>query len=230
MDIHKPKPVHSWREFAKEVGIIVLGVLIALAAEQLVEMLRWRGAVSAGREALHREIAFDDGYFRDRLTTATCMDRRLAAITALIAAAANGKPPAGLGEPSFMGPGRLTLVAEWNAEQASQTLTHFPRGELSKLGAWYDQLQTMRGWIEQEEVAWAQLGTLTLKGPLGAQDVALLRQDLQTARYLEFLMVLNASRELDRGRELGVTPDPPRRSFVDPICNAPPDQPLSEAG
>jgi hypothetical protein len=30
MEIHKPKPVHGWRDFAKEVGIIVLGVLSAL--------------------------------------------------------------------------------------------------------------------------------------------------------------------------------------------------------
>jgi len=36
MEIHKPKPIHNWREFLKEVGIIVLGVGIALAAEQAV--------------------------------------------------------------------------------------------------------------------------------------------------------------------------------------------------
>jgi len=230
MDIHRSKPIHSGREFAKEVGIIVLGVLIALAAEQLVDTLRWRAAVGAGREALHREIAFDDGYLRDRLTIAPCVDRRIAAVTGLIAASANGQPAAHLGQPSFIGPGRLTLMAEWNAEQASQTLTHFPRKELSRLGIWYDQLQTMQGWIEQEEIAWAHLGALASKGPLGAQDVALLRQDLQEARYLEVLMSLNARRELERGRELGVTPDPPHQTFVDAICNAPADQPLSEAG
>jgi len=42
MDIHKPKPIRNWREFFKEVGIIVLGVCIALAAEQGVEALRHR--------------------------------------------------------------------------------------------------------------------------------------------------------------------------------------------
>ena len=36
MDIHKPKPIRNWREFLKEVGIIVLGVSIALAGEQAV--------------------------------------------------------------------------------------------------------------------------------------------------------------------------------------------------
>ena len=33
MHIHLPKPLHGWRAFLGEVGIIVLGVLIALAAE-----------------------------------------------------------------------------------------------------------------------------------------------------------------------------------------------------
>ncbi|MBV9062475.1 MAG: hypothetical protein JOY77_06055, partial [Alphaproteobacteria bacterium] len=39
MDIHKPKPIRNWREFLKEVGIIVLGVSIALGAEQAVEAI-----------------------------------------------------------------------------------------------------------------------------------------------------------------------------------------------
>ena len=37
MHFHLPKPLHGWREFAGEVGIIVLGVLIALGAEQLIQ-------------------------------------------------------------------------------------------------------------------------------------------------------------------------------------------------
>jgi len=42
MDIHKPKPWRGWPEFLKEIGTIVIGVLIALAAEQAVEWLHWR--------------------------------------------------------------------------------------------------------------------------------------------------------------------------------------------
>ena len=37
MHFHLPKPLHGWRELIGEVGIIVVGVLIALSAEQLVE-------------------------------------------------------------------------------------------------------------------------------------------------------------------------------------------------
>lgn len=36
MHIHLPKPLHGWRALIGEVGIIVIGVLIALGAEQVV--------------------------------------------------------------------------------------------------------------------------------------------------------------------------------------------------
>jgi N-acyl homoserine lactone hydrolase len=32
MEIHKPKPVHSWRELLTEIGVVAIGVAIALAA------------------------------------------------------------------------------------------------------------------------------------------------------------------------------------------------------
>jgi hypothetical protein len=44
MHFHLPKPLHGWREFGGEVGIIVLGVLIALGAEQIVESLFQKAA------------------------------------------------------------------------------------------------------------------------------------------------------------------------------------------
>jgi len=36
MHLHLPKPLHGWRELAGAVGIIVVGVLIALGAVQVV--------------------------------------------------------------------------------------------------------------------------------------------------------------------------------------------------
>ncbi len=66
MDIHKPKPWHGVREFLKEYVIIVVGVLTALGAEQLVEHLRWEGAVEEARASIHQEIAFNGGFFAER--------------------------------------------------------------------------------------------------------------------------------------------------------------------
>ncbi len=62
MDIHAPKhPIHGWREFLKEVGIIVLGVLIALGAEQSVETIHWRHKVEEAEGSMRLELRDDDG-------------------------------------------------------------------------------------------------------------------------------------------------------------------------
>jgi hypothetical protein len=52
MDVHTPKqPIQSWRELAKEIGIIVVGVLIALGAEQALSV---RSAAPASRTSPFR--------------------------------------------------------------------------------------------------------------------------------------------------------------------------------
>ena len=61
MDFHLPKVPHSWRELAKEIAIIVLGVLIALFFEQLVQEWDWRQKVQAADRAMRDELLNDDG-------------------------------------------------------------------------------------------------------------------------------------------------------------------------
>ncbi|THD70531.1 hypothetical protein [Phenylobacterium sp.] len=81
MDIHKPKPWHGGREFAKEVGTIVLGVLIALAMEQAAEWAHWRQKLSDLRIAMTSELASDDApQAYTRMAIGQCMDRQLDAL------------------------------------------------------------------------------------------------------------------------------------------------------
>jgi hypothetical protein len=55
MDIHKPKPVHSWREFFSEISVVVVGIAIALAAEQAIEGLHKQTERAALRHDLKTE-------------------------------------------------------------------------------------------------------------------------------------------------------------------------------
>lgn len=52
MHVHLPKPMHGWRAFFGEVGIIVLGVLIALGAGQAAEAIHQAHQRTELREAL----------------------------------------------------------------------------------------------------------------------------------------------------------------------------------
>ena len=78
MHFHLPKPLHGWREFAGEVGIIVVGVLIALGAEQLVENWHWRSEVRADRSAPGREMAMNLANAYERFAIDPCLRPRLA--------------------------------------------------------------------------------------------------------------------------------------------------------
>lgn len=59
MHFHLPKPLHGWRAFVGEVGIIVIGVLIALGAEQVVEAIHWHYKVEATEGAINTELGDD---------------------------------------------------------------------------------------------------------------------------------------------------------------------------
>jgi hypothetical protein len=207
MDIHRPKPFHGWRELAKEIGVIVVGVLIALAAEQLVEQMRWEHAVYLGRQSLHDEIAWNNGFFRDRVIMAPCLQRRIDRAEALVESAG---PTGSVGRFTDVAAfaGRSIETSEWESERASGTLTHFPRTELKDLGRYYAQIEPgMRDWIAVELDAWTRLSILE-NGPkrLSDADIAELRVAVETARRMEYLVTLNARRELDRSKSWGVKP------------------------
>lgn len=81
MHVHLPKPLHGWREFVGEVGIIVLGVLIALGFEQLVEAAQWRDKIRRAEGAMRLELAEDNGpQAYGRVLIARCLDMQIATI------------------------------------------------------------------------------------------------------------------------------------------------------
>jgi len=77
MHFHVPKPLHGWREFAGEVGIIVLGVLIALGAEQAIDTLHSQNEVKQTRQALDAELGHNVASLDYRLGIQSCAQERL---------------------------------------------------------------------------------------------------------------------------------------------------------
>lgn len=86
MDIHKPKPWNGWRELAKEVGTIVIGVLIALGAEQAVEAAHWSHSVHEAKASIHDELAMATVFAQERLARKACVDAYLDGLAAAVAA------------------------------------------------------------------------------------------------------------------------------------------------
>ena len=78
MHFHLPKPMHGWREFVGEIAIIVIGVLIALGAEQVVEAAHWRDEVRTFREAVDHELGRNIEIYANVIAQRPCVDRNLA--------------------------------------------------------------------------------------------------------------------------------------------------------
>ncbi len=72
-----PKPLHDWREFAGEVGIIVVGVLIALGAQQVVEDWNWRSKTRTAVSDLRAESENNFSLMAERVTVGPCVDVQL---------------------------------------------------------------------------------------------------------------------------------------------------------
>src|SRR4051812_41194084 len=177
MDIHKPKPIHNWREFLKELGTIALGVGIALAAEQGVEWWHWRAQVAQARATIASEMARNISYGIERLRGAECLQSRLREIEKILEESdrSGTLPPLG----QF---GSAPLVpwssGAWESVVASQTATHFPRQELASLSLTYARVQRVENWNRQETEEWSTLARLS--GPARRFNLAL-GADWQTA-------------------------------------------------
>ena len=75
--IHVPKPLHGWKAFFNEISVIVIGVLIALGLEAVVEELHWRHKVSEGRERLKAELTSNSTAAAELVITAPCIQAQL---------------------------------------------------------------------------------------------------------------------------------------------------------
>lgn len=163
MDIRKPKPIHNGREFLKEVGTIVIGVCIALAAEQAVEWWHWRGQVAEARKVIATEMAYNVEGAIIRLRVEGCIESRLDELSHIVDAAAKSGtlPPVGdIGLP----PRNLFTSGAWESVVASQTATHFPRQQLADISHTYRAIETLGKNHDMEFTDWRDLYTIVGPG------------------------------------------------------------------
>jgi hypothetical protein len=167
MDIHKPKAWHGVREFLKEYAIIVVGVLTALAAEQLVETWRWRHKIDEAQGAMRMELAEDDGpQAYARAISAACLDTQLEGLEALAAQRPDRRAfrRAALDYSPLQ---RSWDVTAWQAAIASDVGTHMGAGELGRWSDPYRVLPDLQRLAAQEAADLAALvGLPASPGPL----------------------------------------------------------------
>lgn len=188
MHVHLPKPLHGWRQFAGEVGIIVLGVLIALAAEQLVSDLHERSEARQAERAIRGELEINMARLRSRHSVRACVGRRIDELQGLIdSAGTNGgfiATPNWVGRPQFW----TMQLSRWEATSQAGRAALIPADDLNLYGSMYSFMERINteGAVEQD--AWAKLRGLEHLQRLTPETAFQLQSTLQQARYINWRM------------------------------------------
>jgi hypothetical protein len=213
MDIHKPKPWHGWREFGKELATIVLGVLIALGAEQAVEALHWAERTEKTESHLRVELANATVAAQVHIAQEACEYAMLDRLEqALLQPGDDWKPPwvivVGSGAPGAVLAAPIGGFESqgWRNAQADGTANHLGQDEELKFERSYDLLAAATGANEAEHAIGSELNSLAFARRLDPQSrteylrmITKLREDV---RY----MATSGREILEETAGLGVKP------------------------
>lgn len=150
MRVQLPKPLHGWRQFVGEVGIVVLGVLIALGAGELADWVRWQVKVRESESAIGRDLALQSDLASERVAIKQCNENRLVAVRSAILSTGSSwttvLPPSTDGL-TYDGPYnprlRLWNTQVWDNLVADGTIAHFNPERARSYGLLYDTIKLM---------------------------------------------------------------------------------------
>ena len=215
MHVHLPKPLHGWREFVGEVGIIVLGVLIALGAEQLIETIHSRSEVAQFRSAVDIELADNLAAYQYRIQQEPCVQRRLVELHEWADADRIGKPivPAGeIGRPSLF----AFLTSVWKSS-SPDVMNHLSLQTRERYASLYDLTALVDEQIGQEEEIWRSLNAFNGESRFSPEDRRKIADLMYRAKSVDKLVTANYPSFLNNGAAMGVAPKwGQRRRYITP--------------
>jgi hypothetical protein len=157
MHLHLPKPLHGWRELAGEVGIIVIGVLIALGAEQFVENFSWRERVKQAETSMAQELREDDGaQAYERFAMDPCIIRELDRTEQALIAERDRHVP--FAPPAlFPPPSRSWDQNAWQAASSSGVTSHMSAERMYLWASAYALTPDLNQGALREAQDWAEI-------------------------------------------------------------------------
>lgn len=219
MSLKFPKPLNGWRVFAGEVGIIVLGVLIALGASQLVENWQWRQQVKQADEVFREEMTDATLNAYMQLAIEPCLRAQLAEIKNKLDAPAGTWR--GLGEKlnwagvdsaepktpvPYSGSSGFAVIttAGWENALANGTVDHLPLTRTIMLSRAYAAAKRLSENQREEEKAAAMLDALGTDKILGAEPRLAMLQRISDIERILFEIRLNSRQVLLNAKQAGL--------------------------
>jgi hypothetical protein len=212
MHFHLPKPLHGWRAFVGEVGIIVVGVLIALGAEQVVETIHWKNEVASERASLLQEATDTIAGVKARAAQQPCVDQQLMQLEKALLAPGPYKPVPLYAERqsfrfTYRAPARSWSDNVWRSMVGQGVTSHFDRDLQLQLAGHYSQVVEQAQRVAQADAIMFRMRVLAQPiQPDPATRVAM-AAELEHARGIYELMTLVSNELLRDAEDMGFPPD-----------------------
>lgn len=217
MKLDRFRPLHGWRAFIGEVGVIVLGVLIALGAQQAVE--RWQDAsdVRAFRTTIDHEIGLNLFIYQIRMQGSACEQKRIADLLEWVEASRDGQilPPIQPGLPDTLTPYR----SAWDNRNA-QVFDNLAAKTAQKYAEFYDELKNNTELMQKDTDAWVTLRRYAIPGPVTLDDRREMYRQLRVLRSINRALGGNIPISLKIANDLQIkpiVPDNVDQAFLDDV-------------
>ena len=159
MHIHKPKPLHGLRELLTEIGVIVIGIVIALALEQVVEAFHRHDSATEARKQVRDELSGNAWRLWEQERTQACVDARLGELERMLSESLrSGRIDAGLtvGRPWH----HIWESARWTSLTQAGVAAYFPEEESAEYANLYSLFANLTVDSTKEQESWANLQSL----------------------------------------------------------------------
>ncbi|MBS0580587.1 MAG: hypothetical protein JSR36_15125 [Proteobacteria bacterium] len=208
MELHKPRAIHSWRELLGEIGVIVIGVVIALSAEGALQRFELHAKVRHTEELMREEIALDDGpQVLQRIALAPCIEESLDRIRAAVEQGAD-RPAVIQAIRSFDPPRHSWDSIIFAEATASGIVSHLPADRIWRWAYLYSKMPSLDRANEREFLDVARLRSLSaVGGPLTPGERGQLLEAVEALRRDNADIVSHVMPSAAAIRDLGIRID-----------------------
>jgi hypothetical protein len=204
----KLRPPHGWNAVIWELAIVTLGVVIALAAQQIVQAAQNRSTAAETRAEVTDELNSDLMSMALRQSIEPCIARRLSELRAILTEwhkTGSFETPKWVAQST---PVEIEL-SRYDAALSAGRLALLSGEEQYRMGAVAARIRRYNEWQFADRLAWGRLRALQSgAAALSAEDRATIRSALQDAATLDYELRVNTAEALPMARRYGFAPDP----------------------
>lgn len=202
-----PTPRDGWRIFIGEVGVIVLGVLIALGAQEAVTAYNMRNDVRTFEDTVRKEIGNNLYSYQFRAEQFDCIDRNVKEMLAWLEEARSTERPKPIAQFAF--PNTIIFYRSAWDNKDPNIFANLPRERKLRYSEFYDELGNNDRLAWKEIDAWVAMYGFSEDGPVSAQERRQAAVALLQIRGYNHLFRSNFEQSKAIARDLGIAPVKP---------------------